>query len=76
MGTVNGGQLVAQALKKEGVECIFGLSGGHIMPIMYGCREQGITVYALHEVYHRCPVVRHYHLFVLMGAKDLLGVIS
>lgn len=41
---LSGGRLVARALKREGVEQIFTLSGGHIMPIYYGCRAEGIEV--------------------------------
>lgn len=44
MEKVDGGQLLAKALKKEGVTKIFTLSGGHIMPIYYGCREEGIDI--------------------------------
>lgn len=44
MAKVDGGRLLAKALKKEGVECIFCIAGGHIMPIFYGCREEGIKV--------------------------------
>ena len=50
MAMLTGGQLVAKQLKKEGVECVFALSGGHIMNIIYGCREEGIEVYMVrHE---------------------------
>jgi acetolactate synthase-1/2/3 large subunit len=51
MAKINGGQLFAKALKKEGVECVFTLSGGHIMPILYGCREEGIEII---DVRHEC----------------------
>lgn len=44
MGMVSGGRLFAKALKKEGVRQIFTVSGGHIMDIYYGCREEGIRV--------------------------------
>ncbi|MCP4750448.1 MAG: thiamine pyrophosphate-binding protein [Proteobacteria bacterium] len=44
MGEVNGGQLVVDALKREGVECIFSLSGGHINPIYEACNHSGIKV--------------------------------
>jgi len=44
MGEVNGGQLVVDALKREGVEYIFSLSGGHINPIYYACPQAGIKV--------------------------------
>ena len=41
---VHGGKLAARALKEAGVECIFTLSGGHIMPIYDGCIDEGIKV--------------------------------
>lgn len=40
----HGGKLVARTLKRAGVECIFTLSGGHIMPIYDGCLDEGIRV--------------------------------
>src|SRR5438105_12960111 len=39
-----GGWLVAKALKREGVEVVFTLSGGHIASIYYGCEREGIRV--------------------------------
>ena len=44
MAQIDGGRLFARALKKEGVEQVFVLAGGHIMPIFYGCRAEGIEV--------------------------------
>ncbi|MBW1710321.1 MAG: thiamine pyrophosphate-binding protein [Deltaproteobacteria bacterium] len=44
MGEVNGGHLVVRALKREGVEYIFSLSGGHIDPIYQACLDEGIKV--------------------------------
>ncbi len=41
---VLGGWLVARALKREGVEVVFTLSGGHIAPIYDGCVREGIRV--------------------------------
>src|SRR5690606_9173592 len=41
---MHGGQLVAKSLKAAGVECVFTLSGGHIMPIYAGCLEEGIEI--------------------------------
>ena len=52
MAKIGGGRLFAKALKKEGVECVFTLTGGHIMPILYGCRDEGIRVI---DVRHECP---------------------
>jgi acetolactate synthase-1/2/3 large subunit len=39
-----GGDLVGWALKEEGVECIFGLSGGHIIGIFNACLDYGIKI--------------------------------
>ena len=44
MGYIHGGWLVAKALKKEGVEVVFTLSGGHIAAIYDGCVREGIRV--------------------------------
>ncbi len=41
---VHGGQLAARTLKEAGVECIFTLSGGHVMAIYDGCLDEGIKV--------------------------------
>ena len=39
-----GGQVVARALKQEGIRTIFTLCGGHVMPIYLGCHWEGITI--------------------------------
>lgn len=44
MGYIDGGEMVARLLKKEGVGVIFTLCGGHILPIYEGCRKEGIAV--------------------------------
>ena len=41
---MHGGKLAARALKMAGVECIFTLSGGHIMPIYDGCLDEDIQI--------------------------------
>jgi acetolactate synthase-1/2/3 large subunit len=41
---VAAGRLVARALAAEGVDAIFTLSGGHVMPVYEGCRLEGIRV--------------------------------
>ena len=41
---MHAGKLIAKALKKSGVECVFTLSGGHIMPIYDGCLDEGIRI--------------------------------
>ena len=44
MGYIHGGWLVAKMLKREGVEVVFTLSGGHIAGIYDGCIREGIRV--------------------------------
>ena len=44
MAGIHGGQIVARALKTEGVDTIFTLTGGHIVPILDGCVQEGIRV--------------------------------
>jgi len=38
----DGGTLVAEVFKKEGVRYVFGIPGGHIYPMMEACEERGI----------------------------------
>jgi thiamine pyrophosphate-dependent acetolactate synthase large subunit-like protein len=44
MGMIHGGWIVAKILKREGVQVVFTLSGGHIAAIYDGCRREGIRV--------------------------------
>lgn len=44
MEKIHGGQLLARALKNEGVDTIFVLTGGHIVPILDGCFLEGINI--------------------------------
>lgn len=44
MAKITGGQVMARALKAEGVDTVFTLTGGHIMPIMDGCVSEGMNV--------------------------------
>ena len=41
---LQGGRLAARAIAAEGVDTIFTLSGGHVMPIYEGCRLEGVRV--------------------------------
>ena len=41
---MNGGELIAQVLKHQGVSFLFTLCGGHISPILVGAKRQGIRV--------------------------------
>ena len=43
-GTAHGGQLAGRALKRAGVDVIFTLAGGHIMPLYEGCMDEGIRI--------------------------------
>jgi acetolactate synthase-1/2/3 large subunit len=44
MAQIDGGDLVARFLRREGVDVVFTLSGGHIQNIYDGCLDEGITV--------------------------------
>lgn len=44
MAQIHGGQIIARALKNEGVDALFALTGGHILPILDGCVQEGIRV--------------------------------
>jgi len=44
MAAIHGGKLAARALKQAGVECVFTLSGGHVMAIYDGCLDEGIRI--------------------------------
>ncbi len=44
MAEIDGGRLFAKALKKEGVEYVFTLNGGHIYNLYEGCVDEGIQV--------------------------------
>lgn len=41
---IHGGKLAARALKEAGVEVLFTLPGGHIMPLYDGCIDEGIRI--------------------------------
>ena len=44
MAKIHGGQIIARALKNEGVDTIFTLTGGHIVPILDGCVQEGMRI--------------------------------
>lgn len=44
MATIHGGQIIARALENEGVDAVFTLTGGHIVPILDGCVQEGIEI--------------------------------
>ena len=43
-GKLQGGRLAARAIAAHGVDAMFTLSGGHVMPIYAGCRHEGVRV--------------------------------
>jgi len=44
MARIHGGQVIAKALKKEGVDTVFMLAGGHVLPVVDGCVQEGIRL--------------------------------
>ena len=41
---MNGGEIIAEVLKSQGVDFLFTLCGGHISPILVGAKKRGIRV--------------------------------
>ena len=41
---VNGGEIVAAALERQGVRALFALCGGHVSPILVEAKRRGIRV--------------------------------
>lgn len=39
-----GGRLAARAIAAEGVDAVFTLCGGHLIPLYEGCRQEGVRV--------------------------------
>jgi acetolactate synthase-1/2/3 large subunit len=44
MAKIDGGRVIARALKAEGVDTVFMLTGGHVLPIIDGCVLEEIRV--------------------------------
>jgi acetolactate synthase-1/2/3 large subunit len=44
MAQMHGGDHIAEVLKAQGVQFLFTLCGGHISPILVGCKQRGIRV--------------------------------
>ncbi len=44
MAKIHGGRIIARALKHQGVDVVFTLTGGHILPILDGLVEEEIRV--------------------------------
>jgi len=44
MAKIHGGQIIARALRNEGVDTLFTLTGGHIVPILDGCLQEGMKI--------------------------------
>lgn len=44
MAKIHGGRTIARALRVEGVDTVFVLTGGHILPMIDGCVAEGIRV--------------------------------
>ncbi len=44
MAKIHGGRAIARALKAEGVDTVFMLTGGHVLPTIDGCVAEGIRV--------------------------------
>src|SRR5436305_14074515 len=41
---MHGGDILAEVMKRHGVELVFTLCGGHISPILVGAKQRGIRI--------------------------------
>lgn len=80
---VQGGGLAAQAIAAEGVDTIFTLSGGHVMPIYEGCRHEGVRVVdvrheqsAAHAAEAWGRVRRHCGVAVVTAGPGVTGTVT
>jgi acetolactate synthase-1/2/3 large subunit len=78
-----GGRLAAQAIAAEGVDAIFTLSGGHVMPIYEGCRHEGVRVVdvrheqsAAHAAEAWGRVRRHCGVAVVTAGPGVTGTVT
>ena len=54
MSKVKGYNIVANILKDAGVECVFGITGGHVSFLWPEFEKLGIKVYAMSHVGQIC----------------------
>jgi len=80
---LQGGRLAAQAIAAEGVDAIFTLSGGHVMPIYEGCRHEGVRVVdvrheqsAAHAAEAWGRVRRHCGVAVVTAGPGVTGTVT
>ena len=59
MSKIEGGLLVARTLAEEGITDVSVLCGGHINPILHGCKELGIKVI---DTWHEAAVVHDFRI--------------
>jgi acetolactate synthase-1/2/3 large subunit len=78
-----GGRLAAQAIAAEGVDAVFTLSGGHVMPIYEGCRHEGVRVVdvrheqsAAHAAEAWGRVRRHCGVAVVTAGPGVTGTVT
>lgn len=82
MSQINGGRLVAKALKQEGVKCVFTLCSLQIGPILMACAEEGIRVIdvrheqaAAHAADGWAKVTGQPGVAVVMGGPGVSGTV-
>ena len=71
MQKIHGGRLLARALIAEGVDTLFTLTGGHIVPILDGCVAEGIRII---DVRHEQTAAHAAEAYTRLTGK--LGVVA
>lgn len=64
--SLNGGDLLALALKARGIEVAFGVHGGHLDGFLLGCEQNGIR---LVDTRHEKPAVQAAEAYYKVGGK-------
>jgi acetolactate synthase-1/2/3 large subunit len=80
---LQGGRLAARAIAAEGVDVVFTLSGGHVMPIYEGCRHEAVRVVdvrheqsAAHAAEAWGRVRRHCGVAVVTAGPGVTGTVT
>lgn len=73
MAKVDGGDLVVKALKREGIDRLFSLNGGHIGPIYNACLDEGIRII---DVRHEEAAGHMAHAFSRVTGRIGVAVVS
>jgi thiamine pyrophosphate-dependent acetolactate synthase large subunit-like protein len=73
MAKIHGGRAIARALKAEGVDRVFFLTGGHVVPIIDGCVAEGMKAV---DVRHEQAAVHAADAYARLTGKLGVAVVT